>query len=204
MVKAGAGPSVTVTEPPDLHTTRSTRARPSPRPPACRGGLVEKPSWKIEPAAPGGMPGPVSLTRMVIPCSSSAIRTVTWAGGGPRRAASIALSMRLPRTVTTVSTSSGRRVSRESSVGSNVTSRSAATVALATMRAVTTRLLTFALVEAAKSSIVRSYVTTAAAARSRNGPTGPAVPTRPAADSNCGRSPAQPRTVRFASGRYPP
>ena len=31
------------------------------------------------------------------------------------------------------------------------------------------------------------YVTTAAAPRSRNGPTGPAVPTRPAADRDCGR-----------------
>lgn len=90
--------SVTVNVPSCLPTACRTRASPSPRPPG-PDGLVDQPRWKTASAWAGATPAPVSATRSTSPSASVNAVTVTRAPVVPC-AASTALSMRFPRTVT--------------------------------------------------------------------------------------------------------
>src|SRR6266568_482863 len=133
-VKTAPGPGLTRTFPPACVTIRCTRARPRPRRSSPRGCLVVYPSWKIFAAASGGIPGPSSVTRTVIPSPSSARCSSTKLPAG---AASIALSSRLPTMVSSAWDRSAASPRSDSSDSPSRTPRSAATACLASSSAAT-------------------------------------------------------------------
>lgn len=122
--------AVTRAMPPYRSASRRTSARPSPRPRCAGDCFVVQPSAKIRSRASGGTPGPSSDTRSttVVPSARSSTST-------SERAASRALSMRLPSTVTRSRGSTTRSGSKVAGETDRLAPRSAAIADLPTSRA---------------------------------------------------------------------
>src|SRR5690606_20520407 len=87
------------TTPPWRWAALRTSASPSPRP-MPSSGLVLNPRSNARSATSGAIPGPLSLTLSSTASSATPAPNRTHRGSGPSRAASIALSRRLPTMVT--------------------------------------------------------------------------------------------------------
>ncbi len=121
--------------PPRPSTICRTRARPSPRRAPVTEDLVVTPSVKICSRMSCGTPGPESRTRISRSASAATRVSSTSRGAGPCAAASMALSMRLPATVSTPVMSPMCCSTRLSGMIRSRTSRSPASDTLARMRA---------------------------------------------------------------------
>src|SRR5215207_2328743 len=134
-----APPSVaTSTRPSWRPTTWRTSASPSPRPCGRPPGLVDQPRVKACSSRPGSSPGPLSATRTSRSVSAWRTVTVTRRGAGAAKAASTALSIRLPTMVTRSRGSIPVGPTAVSSVTTSSTPRSWASAALPSSNATST------------------------------------------------------------------
>ncbi|CAO0829805.1 hypothetical protein SMICM17S_08276 [Streptomyces microflavus] len=132
----------TVTLPPWRSASLRTRASPRPRLPCAGRSLVDQPSVRFDAYCSGATPGPLSRTRRTTVRPSARSPTSIRASPDPA-AASVALSTRLPTTVTRPRGSTTRSGSSVPGASRSETPRSAATVALPTSRAASSGSCTF-------------------------------------------------------------
>src|SRR5437016_201430 len=116
----------TLTIPPRPSATFRTSASPSPRRAPVAEVFVVTPSMKMASRILRGTPRPESRTRISRSCSAATIVSSTHRGSGAWAAASIALSMRFPATVSTWLTSLTGPLTWLSSMTRSRTSRSSA------------------------------------------------------------------------------